>query len=86
MNSRAIVTTKGQVTIPKPVRDQLGIGDADIVEFEVKRGEAVLRPVQRSFLSRFASIPPSRRPESWKQVRRRVAKDVARRIAGRRRG
>ena len=29
------VTSKGQVTIPKPVRDQLGIGTGSAVEFEM---------------------------------------------------
>ncbi|WP_062204448.1 AbrB/MazE/SpoVT family DNA-binding domain-containing protein [Aureimonas sp. AU12] len=34
------VTEKGQVTIPKPIRDKLGIGPGSEVEF-VERGEAV---------------------------------------------
>jgi AbrB family looped-hinge helix DNA binding protein len=29
------VTSKGQVTIPKPVRDRLGIGPGSAVEFEL---------------------------------------------------
>jgi len=29
------VTSKGQVTIPKPVRDRLGIKPGDAVEFEL---------------------------------------------------
>ncbi len=28
------VTSKGQVTIPKPVRDRMGIGTGDRIEFE----------------------------------------------------
>ena len=48
------VTTKGQVTIPKPIRDRLGIVPGDTVAFElapdgrivlVKAGRA--RPVSR---------------------------------------
>jgi antitoxin PrlF len=48
------VTTKGQVTIPKPIRDRLGIVPGDTVAFElapdgrivlVKAGQA--RPVSR---------------------------------------
>ena len=29
------LTTKGQVTIPKPIRDRLGIGPGSAVEFEI---------------------------------------------------
>jgi AbrB family looped-hinge helix DNA binding protein len=37
------VTSKGQVTIPKLVRDRLGIQLGSEVEFVVRDGEAVLR-------------------------------------------
>jgi antitoxin PrlF len=40
------VTSKGQVTIPKPVRDRLGIKPGNAVEFElVLDGRVVLRKV-----------------------------------------
>jgi antitoxin PrlF len=40
------VTTKGQVTIPKPVRDRLGIHPGSKVHFEVAEdGRAFLRRV-----------------------------------------
>jgi antitoxin PrlF len=40
------VTRKGQVTIPKPVRDRLGIGPGSKVDFEVAEdGRAFLRRV-----------------------------------------
>lgn len=35
------VTVKGQVTIPKPVRDHLGLAPGDRVEFEVDPDGAV---------------------------------------------
>lgn len=37
------VTSKGQVTIPKSIRDRLGIEAGSRVEFVVHEGEAVLR-------------------------------------------
>ena len=39
----AKITTKGQVTIPKKIRDALG---SDVVEFEVLDGGVTLRPVK----------------------------------------
>ncbi len=43
------VTVKGQVTIPKKVREYLGIGPGSGVEFEVDpQGEVLLRKAGRS--------------------------------------
>jgi antitoxin PrlF len=40
------VTSKGQVTIPKPVRDRLGIKPGSKLDFEVAEdGRAFLRPL-----------------------------------------
>ncbi len=52
------VTVKGQVTIPKAVRDRLGVQPGDRVEFHVEAGQrAVLtRAVDSSFESRFAKL------------------------------
>lgn len=56
------VTVKGQVTIPKRVRDHLGIRPGSGVEFEVgSKGEVLLRRVGRASKgsrrrSRFAAI------------------------------
>ena len=37
------VTSKGQVTIPKPIRDRLGIERGDVVDFELEAdGRVVL--------------------------------------------
>lgn len=56
------VTVKGQVTIPKRVRDHLGIQPGSGVEFEVgTKGEVVLRKAGRGSKhsrprSRFAAV------------------------------
>ncbi len=41
----ATVTSKGQITIPKRVRDQLGLKPGSRVEFVLVKGHAVLEPV-----------------------------------------
>lgn len=42
------VTEKGQVTIPLNVRRYLGIAPGSQVEFELRDGEALLRPARES--------------------------------------
>jgi len=48
------VTTKGQVTIPKPIRDRLGIGPGSLVEFTLS-GDG------RIVLSKHGDAPPASR-------------------------
>ncbi len=38
------ITSKGQVTIPQEIREQLGLLPHSDVEFAIERGHAVLRP------------------------------------------
>jgi len=78
---RATVTSKGQVTLPKAVREALKIGRADTVEFELQDDQAILRPVQRGFLSRFGTVQPRARPEDWHQVREETAARVGQEVA-----
>lgn len=40
----ATMTSKGQMTVPKPIRDRLRIGAGDLVDFIINdRGEIVVR-------------------------------------------
>ena len=42
----ATVTSKGQITIPKPIRDQLGLRTGDRVDFWVtEEGSVVMQPL-----------------------------------------
>jgi AbrB family looped-hinge helix DNA binding protein len=60
------VTSKGQVTIPKPIRDTLGIGPGSEVEFRLNdAGEVVL------------AAPNTPRPESrFAKMRGRLKSDL----------
>lgn len=40
----AKVTSKGQVTLPREIRERLGVRDGDRVRFEVEDGHVVLYP------------------------------------------
>jgi AbrB family looped-hinge helix DNA binding protein len=72
------VTSKGQVTLPKQIRDALGLEESSVVEFELTEGGAILTPVEGGFLKRFGTVKPRRRPEDWAKVRAVTAKQVSR--------
>lgn len=42
---KATVTSKGQVTIPKPLRDRLGIADGVVLDFHEEKGRLVAERV-----------------------------------------
>jgi antitoxin PrlF len=51
------ITTKGQVTIPKRLRDHLGLKPGSLVEFELAAdGRVFLQTHQRAPESRFARL------------------------------
>lgn len=55
--STVSVTSKGQVTIPKKVRQALGITPGSKVEFDLDRGGARLKLVKRRLLSKIEEGP-----------------------------
>lgn len=79
----AKVTYKGQVTIPKGIRQELGIQDGDSLLFQVDDGKVTLRRVKRANLLDLYGAFPATRPFPGEEairaeVRRHVAKHVAR--------
>ena len=57
MTAVTSVTRKGQVTIPKEVRDQLGLKPFDKVEMSVEGGEARLRKARMTLEDVAGSLP-----------------------------
>ena len=45
LGMKSVVSEKGQVTIPKALRDRLGIRAGQVLEFQAERGRLVARKV-----------------------------------------
>lgn len=73
MDAAAKVTSKGQITVPKVVRDALGIDVGDEVVFRVEGDRAVMARTP-DFLSLTGTIevPAARRNLAWDDVIRRT--------------
>jgi len=76
----AKLSTKGQTTIPKEVRDYLGLSPGDRVLFVIREEEVLLQPVTQTLLDLRGSIKPRRRPEDFDAVRQEVKKRVSRKL------
>ncbi len=71
MEVAATVTSKGQVTIPKSVRDALGLAAGDRVVFRVEGQRATLARTRELLdLAGSVSVPAAKRGASWDEVRR----------------
>jgi antitoxin PrlF len=70
MDVPATLTSKGQITLPKPVRDALGLKEGDRVLFRVLEGRAVLAKVE-DFLDLAGSVKvsPEKKGKSWPAIK-----------------
>ncbi|NQU64055.1 MAG: AbrB family transcriptional regulator [SAR324 cluster bacterium] len=53
---KSVVTSKFQTTIPKVIREGLKLSIHDSLEWEIKNGNVVVKPVHNKFLSHKNSI------------------------------
>lgn len=73
MDAAAKITSKGQVTVPKAVREALGITAGDNVVFRVEGTRAVLaRTADFLSLAGSVSVPRGRRNAAWDDVIRKT--------------
>lgn len=78
MDVAARVTSKGQVTVPKAVRDALGIEDGDEVVFRVEGHRAVLAKTPNFLeLAGTVAVPAAKRSTAWDEVIRRTRSERA---------
>ncbi len=59
------ISEKGQIVIPKDIREYLGLKEREKVIFEIKNNEVVLKKEQTSeeFLKDFLDVPKLKRPK-----------------------
>jgi len=77
--SGSTITSKGQITVPKEVRDHLHLKEGDRVEFLIEAGGKVeLRPVPSSILGLCGVLHrPGMRPASIEEMDEAVGRYLA---------
>lgn len=75
MRTISSLTSKGQVTIPKAIRDELGLRPHDKVSFSIENGCVSLRRAYPSLEDLMGSLPASELPmDKWDEI---VQDDIA---------
>jgi len=71
MDILATLTSKGQITVPKAVRDALDLTAGDRVVFQVEKDRALLAKTPDLLeLAGSIAVPPGKRGTPWDEVRR----------------
>lgn len=74
------ITRKGQVTIPKTIRDRLGVREGGKVLFVIRGDDVVLKVVRSSILDLKGSVTPVQRPEDFESIHKSTQKAIARKL------
>ncbi len=78
MEASARVSSKGQITIPRDVREALGVKQGDTVLFRVDGGRATIaRTPDLLELAGSVSVPVAKRGTPWDQVLRETRRKRA---------
>lgn len=78
MDVRAKITSKGQVTIPKSVRDALQLEAGDELLFRVERSRAVIAKTPDLLaLAGTVAVPAGKRGAAWDEIVRRTRRERA---------
>ena len=77
---QSVVTSKGQTTIPKEIRELLKLKPKDRLFYLVEDGKVILKPLQGDILELRGSVPAREQPEDFDAVRAATRKAVAKKI------
>lgn len=73
MDTVARLSSKGQVTVPKAVREALGVGEGDALVFHVEGNRATIaRTPDFVALAGSVPVPAAKRNAAWADVIRRT--------------
>ncbi len=76
---QATITSKGQVTLPKPIRDKLHLKPGDKIDFMLEGDGLRVTPVTASVTQLKGMVPKPAVPVSLQEMDAAIAKAAARR-------
>ena len=81
--SQSVITRKGQITIPKVIREHLKAKEGEKVAFILRGDDVVLKVLHGNILDLKGTVQPSRRPENFEEIRRAAKKAVSSKVSRR---
>ena len=72
-----VVARKGQITIPAPIREALGIQEGDTIAVELQGEEVKITPIPSTLAAGYQSLPALPSSLDWKEVEQLAHEDQA---------
>ena len=80
MNTTTI-TKKGQITVPKHIREQLGLKDGDKVMVKFVGGKAYIRKITSIFdMQGSVAVPKNVKKLDWKKIEKKSHDYIAKKV------
>ena len=76
----SVLTKKWQTTIPKQIRNHLGLQPNDKIFYLIEGEQVVLKPLKGNILDLRGSVTPKTKPIDFQRLRDDTQKERARRI------
>jgi len=77
LTNKSVLTKKSQITLPKQIREFLGVKPGEQITFVIEDNTVKILPVKSKLEENFGKVKPIKRPEDFKQVREFVEKEIA---------
>jgi len=77
VSNTTTLTTKSQITLPKQIRERLGVGPGDAVTFSITGKTARVASLPSQLRKNFGTVRPKHRPEQFRQIRTAVERAIA---------
>jgi len=77
LTDKFVLTKKSQITLPKQVREFLGVKPGEQITFVIEDNSVKIMPVKSKLEENFGKVKPIQKPEDFKQIREFVEKEIA---------
>jgi len=79
--NKSVLTKKSQVTLPKQIRDFLGVKAGEQISFVIEDNTVKIFPIKSKLEENFGKVKPIQKPEDFKQIREFVEQKIVQEAA-----
>jgi AbrB family looped-hinge helix DNA binding protein len=79
--NKSVLTKKSQVTLPKQIRDFLGVKAGERISFVIEDNTVKIVPIKSKLEENFGKVKPIQKPEDFKQIRESVEQKISKEAA-----
>ncbi len=80
LTSFSVLTKKFQITLPKKIRQILGVKSGERIGFIVEGNEVKIVPLKSKLEENFGKVKAVSKPEKFKEIREFVEEEIAKNV------